>query len=204
MNLESIGIRGKKVRKIIVACEILVFILLVAKVLVIGGIIRKADTHYSLFPLSQAEAEGHLAFPGGLPVRDVLDDGLASERKLLDHLQERQRLIESRENLLKSEEKKLETLKQEIVAKIETLKVLEEKLSVPLTAEDKKFKDLAKVYEAAPPAQVASILEKMDKKMAAAIISNMNNKKAGPVWGKMNPARAVEIAREAANFKQSE
>lgn len=204
MNSESTGIRGKRVKKIIVACEILVFFLFVAKVLVIGGIIRKAETHYSLFPFSQAEAEGNLSSPGSLPVRDVLDDGLANERKLMDHLQERQKQIESRESLAKSEEKRLEALKQEIVAKIETLRALEERLSVPLTAEDKKFKDLAKVYEAAPPAQVASILEKMDKKMAAAIISNMNNKKAGQVWGQMSPAKAVEIAKEAANFKQNQ
>jgi flagellar motility protein MotE (MotC chaperone) len=201
MNSESTSSKGKRVKRIIAVCEILVFFLFVAKILAVGGIIRKAETHYALFPLSTAQADHAITVTGGLPVRDVLDDGLANERKLMDHLLERQKQLESRENLLKTEEKKLETLKQEIVAKMENLRILEEKLSVPLTAEDKKFKDLAKVYEAAPPSQVGSILEKMDTKMAAAIISNMNNKKAGQIWGHISPGKAVEIAREVANFR---
>ena len=203
MNSESVSSRGKKVKKIIVVCEVLVFFLFVAKILAVGGIIKKVETNFALFPLSQAQAELATATPGGLPVRDVLDDGLANEKQLMDRLLERQKQIESKENLLKSEEKKLETLKQEIVAKIDNLRVLEEKLSVPLTVEEKKFKDLAKVYESAPPAQVGSILEKMDKKMAAAIISNMNNKKAGQIWGHINPGKAVEIAKEVANYRQT-
>jgi flagellar motility protein MotE (MotC chaperone) len=44
----------------------------------------------------------------------------------------------------------------------------------------------------------------MDKKMAAAIIANMSNKKAGQVWGHISPGKAVEIAREVANSRQSQ
>ncbi|MBP9020007.1 MAG: hypothetical protein KBG01_00585 [Syntrophobacterales bacterium] len=201
MSSESISTKGTKVKKTIIVCEVLVFFLFIAKMLAVGGIIRKAETHYTLFPLNAAQADATMAAAGGRPLRDVLDDGLANERKLSDHLLERQRQIESRENLLKAEEKKLEALKQEVVAKIGNLQTLEEKLSVALDVEDKKFKDLAKIYEATPPPQVGPILEKMDKKMAAAIIANMNSKKAGKVWGYISPGKAVEIAKEMANFK---
>ncbi|HRR42054.1 MAG TPA: hypothetical protein P5244_12530 [Syntrophales bacterium] len=201
MSSESNSTKGTKVKKVIIACEVLVFFLFIAKMLAVGGIIRKAETHFTLFPLNAAQADATVAAAGGLPVRDVLDNGLANEKKLMDHLLERQKQIESREGMLKAEEKKLEALKQEVVAKIDNLRALEEKLSVSLDAEDKKLKDLAKVYEATPPPQVGSIMEKMDKKMAAAIIANMDTKKAGKVWAHISPGKAVEIAKEMAKFK---
>ncbi|MBP8985346.1 MAG: hypothetical protein KBG12_06315 [Syntrophobacterales bacterium] len=201
MSSESISTKGTKVKKVIIACEVLVFFLFIAKMLAVGGIIRKAETHFTLFPLNAAQADATVAAAGGLPVRDVLDNGLSNEKKLMDHLLERQKQIESREGMLKAEEKKLEALKQEVVAKIDNLRALEEKLSVSLDAEDKKLKDLAKVYEATPPPQVGSIMEKMDKKMAAAIIANMDTKKAGKVWAHISPGKAVEIAKEMAKFK---
>ncbi len=204
MNSVSIITGGKKAKKLIVACEILIFVLFVAKILALGGIIKKAESTYTFFPLNQAQADPSLAGSGGYAVRDVLDGGLTEEKKLMDHLTERQRQLDLRENLLRSEEKRLDSLKQEIVAKIENLRVLEEKLSVPLAGEDKKVKDLAKVYEATPPAQVGSILEKMDRKTAAAIISSMSNKKAGQIWGHMSPAKAVEIAKELADSKRGQ
>jgi len=202
MSSESFNTRGKKAKKITIACEFLIFFLFVAKILALGGVIQKVEKEFLLFPLSQANADLS-ASPGGLPVRDVLDDNLANEKKLMDHLMERQKELEARENLLMSEEKKLDGLKQEIVAKIENLRILEEKLSIPLAAEEKKFQDLAKVYESTPPEQIAAILEKMDTQMAAAIISNMNNKKAGRVLAHLSSTKAVDIAKEAANYQKS-
>jgi flagellar motility protein MotE (MotC chaperone) len=101
----------------------------------------------------------------------------------------------------------LESLKKEIIQKIEALKGLEEKLTSPLeataTADNKRFRDLAKNYEAAPPQQVGTILERMDTKMAAGILMNMNNKKAGAIWAFISPGRSVEIAKEITNSQVS-
>src|SRR5512136_866621 len=146
MIRQLIAIKGQKTKKLIVACEILILVVFAAKILVVGGVVKKGDKGYAFLPFSQAQANPALAASGGIPVRDVLDDGLADERKLMEQLQERQKQLDQRENLLKSEEARLDSLKTEITAKIDNLRVLEEKLSIPLAAEDKKVKDLARVY----------------------------------------------------------
>ncbi len=183
-------------RKVIAVCGILIIAIFLSKVFVVAGFFSKVNASGDLAIINRALADPTLNTR--LPVRDILDDALLNERKLMDQLQEKQKQLEVRENLLRSEEARLESLKKEIVAKIESLKSMEDKLSMPLASEDKKFRELAKVYETAPPAQVGSILEKMDRKTAAAIIMNMNNKKAGAVWGHISPAKAVEIAKEIA------
>ncbi|MFB3925575.1 MAG: MotE family protein [Syntrophales bacterium] len=187
-------------KKLIILCEILVVVFFVVKFLALGGVIKKLETATGVSPWSigHALAESPLRVFQGT-VQDV-DEQLLNEKKLLSSLTERQMQLESRESALKSEEKRLESLRKEIVEKIERLKGLEDKLNVGLETasqmDEKKFKDLAKVYEAAPPNQVATILERMDTKTAAGILMNMNTKKAGPIWGFINPAKSVEIAKE--------
>jgi len=183
-------------KKVIAVCGILIIAIFLSKVFVVAGFFSKVNASGDMTIINRALADPSINTR--LPVRDILDDALLNERKLMDQLQERQKQLEVRENLLRSEETRLEALKKEIVAKIDSLKSMEDKLSAPLASEDKKFRELAKVYETAPPAQVGSILEKMDRKTAAAIVMNMNNKKAGAVWGHISPAKAVEIAKEIA------
>ena len=182
----------------IVLCEILVIVFIAAKFISVGGFLNKMHgTGVVPWFLSSALADPSSR---GLGMPLDVDEQLTGARKLLASLTERQQQLDSREGFLKAEERRLDALKREIIQKLENLKALEEKLSVPLeasaTADDKRFKDLAKVYEAAPPQQVGSILEKMDTKTAAGILMNMNSKKAGAIWGHLNPARSVEIAKE--------
>lgn len=182
-------------KRAIVLCEILVIIFIVAKFISVGGFLSKINGGMAPWFLGSALAE--LSYKQG--PQDV-DEQLTGERKLLASLTERQQQLDSREGFLRSEEKRLEALRKEIVQKIESLKAIEEKLAVPLeakaTEDDKRYKDLAKVYGSAPPQQVGVILEKMDTKTAANILMNMNNKKAGAIWGYISPARSVEIAKE--------
>jgi len=184
-------------KKAIIFCEILVVLFIIVKLISFSGIFSKMDgSGVASWFLGLASADPSIR-PGG--PQDV-DEQLINERKLLASLMERQKQLDSREVFLKAEEKRLDALKKEIVQKIDNLKTLEEKLTVPLeataTADEKRFKDLAKVYEAAPAQQVGTILEKMDTKTAAGILMNMNRNKAGVVWGHIAPARSVEIAKE--------
>jgi flagellar motility protein MotE (MotC chaperone) len=101
---------------------------------------------------------------------------------------------------LKSEEKRLNSLKDEILSKFVELRIVEEKLSGFLEQikeiRDERYKNLAKVYESTPPAKASAMLEKLDKKIAAAIIMNMRTKKAGAIWGYVDPQKGVEITKE--------
>ncbi len=182
----------------IILCEILVVVFIAVKFVSVGGFLNRMDGA-GMAPWFLGSALADPAYRGLQGPQDV-DEQLTGERKLLASLTERQQQLDSRESLLKSEEKRLESLKKEIIQKIENLRTLEERLTVPLeanaTADEKRFKDLARVYESAPPQQVGTILEKMDTKTAAGILMNMNNKKAGAIWGFINPARSVEIAKE--------
>ncbi|MDD2671947.1 MAG: hypothetical protein PHG91_00310 [Syntrophales bacterium] len=193
-------------RKLIILCEIAIVVFFAVKFLALGGIISKADSPAGLSALSigHALAEPAVNVLRGGPVQDV-DEILAQEKKLLAGLTERQQQLESRENALKTEEKRLDALKKEILEKMEKLRELEDRLKTSLEAvsaeDDRRYKDLAKVYEATPPNQVSAILEKMDIKTAAAILMNMNKTKAGPVWGHLTPAKSVELAKEITQSK---
>ncbi len=185
-------------KKAIILCEILVIVFVLVKLVSISGLMTRLDgTGLAPWFLGRADAESVVS---GRGVPQDVDEQLVNERKLLAALTERQKQLDSRELYLKSEEKRLDELKREIVGKIESLKALEEKLTAPLeanvAADEKRFKDLARVYESAPAQQVGTILEKMDTKTAAGILMNMNNKKAGVIWGHIAPSRSVEIANE--------
>jgi flagellar motility protein MotE (MotC chaperone) len=194
---------GKKVhvKKWIIGLEILLVGFVAVKILALAGVFHQTGAANSIFlNTDRAMAEPPAAVAGGADAKDATADPLAKERMLLSSLQERERQLVIREAALKEEEKRLLSLKHEVSLKIETLKGLEEKLSVLLehskAFEDKRYRDLASVFESTPPAQAGPMLEKLDKKTAAGIIMNMKSKKAGAVWGHISPQKAAEITRE--------
>ena len=194
---------GKKghAKKWIIGLEILLVGFVAVKVLALAGVFHQAGTDHSIFlNADRAMAESPAAAAGSTDAKDATADPLDKERKLLSSLQERERQLVIREAALKEEEKRLLGLKQEVSLKIESLKGLEEKLTGLLehskAFEDKRYRDLASVYEQTPPAQAGPMLERLDKKTAAGIIMNMKSKKAGAVWGHINPQKAAEITRE--------
>jgi flagellar motility protein MotE (MotC chaperone) len=187
-------------KKLIISCEILVFIIFLAKIVTVGDIIRNPEAVERYFSVTQALADSPEINRLKPQVQDVSEDSLLKERELMASLLEKRKELETRENLLKANEKRLVSLKDEILSKIDKLREMETKLTILVGSvnkvDQKRYQDLAKVYESAPPAQASSMLEKMDKKTAAAIIMNMRSKKAGAIWGHINPRKAVEITRE--------
>lgn len=185
-------------RKGIVVVQILIVLLFLAKISAVGGFMQQLENSGPSFlsvAMAQSSGKGTYNQPSG-----TATDTLKQERDLVSSLQKRSAELESRETALKAEEQKLQALKKEITDKIDVLRKLEEQMTAKLdadkTATNKKFKDLAKVYEAAPPEKAGAMLERMDIQTAAAITMNMKRDKAGIVWGYINPQRAVEITRE--------
>jgi flagellar motility protein MotE (MotC chaperone) len=194
---------AKKVRakKWIIGLEILLVGFVAIKILALAGVFHQTGSDDAiLLNTDRAMAESPAAVAGSADAKDATADPLARERKLFSSLQERERQLVIREAALKEEEKRLLILKHEVSLKIETLKGLEEKLTDLLehskAFEDKRYKDMASVFESTPPAQAGPMLEKLDKKTAAGIIMNMKSKKAGAVWGHISPQKAAEITRE--------
>jgi len=192
-------------KRAVIAVEILIVVLFMAKILVLGEIVKRSEfSDYLSWSVKFALADSAPQVNVGSPVKDISVDALAAERSLMSTLQERRRLLENRENLIKFEEKKINSLRSEIIARMEIIRGREEKMASPqesTRADDvARFRDLAKVYEATPPEKVGALLNKMDSKTAAGIIMQMNVKKAGAVWGQLNPEKAVEITKAIARI----
>jgi flagellar motility protein MotE (MotC chaperone) len=188
-------------KKAIYVFQAFILIVFLVKIATVCGLLKFLELpQRSLFSESRALAESSHQGPPGAAVKDSVEDELTQSRNLFTALQDRQKDLENRESALKTEETKLLTLKKEISEKIDVLLTLEQRLNSALTAnkeaEAKRFKDLAKVYEAAPPAKAGAMLEKLDVKTAAGITMHMKRDKAGAIWGFLNPQKGVEITRE--------
>ena len=189
-------------KKLIRACEILIVLLLLAKIAVVGGVLEDSKTADFFLSATQASADAPAAVsPAAVsPARDVFEDDLSEERKLLASLLAKQKELDQREELLRSQEKKIEELKGEVLAKIEQLESVEKRVTALIETADQmkadKYRSMAKVYESTPPARAASMLEKLDTRTAAIIIMNMKSKSSGPIMGYMKPDKSVVITEE--------
>lgn len=187
-------------KKLIIVSEVLILFIIFAKIATIGGIIKNSEALDFLSPLASAVAEPLVAETSVNPGRGLSEDSLSEERNLLSSLVKKQKALEDRENFLKSEERRLNSLSEEILSEINRLSEVEGRIIILLERvkemDNKKYKNLATVYESTPPEKAGSMLEKLDSKEAAAIIMNMRGKKAGAIWGNINPSKAAEITRE--------
>ena len=191
-------------KKIFITFEILIIFLFMAKLFAIGEIVKRSGLYnIPLWSVNHAIADSSLQTSGSTPVRDIFEDTLTNERNLMISLEDRRRQLEDRENFAKLEEKRLNSLKKEIVTKMEIFQGRKEKTTVPQESgkeENKRIKELAKEYDATPPDKVATLFNKLDNRTAAGIIMQMKNKKAGAVWEYLNPEKAVEIAKTITNM----
>ena len=187
-------------KKLIIVSEVLILFIILAKIATIGGILKNSEAVDFFSPVARAVAEPLVAEASVNPGRDLSEDSLSEERKLLSSLVKKQKALEDRENFLKSEERRLNSLSEEILSEINRLSEIEGRIIILLERvkemDNKKYKSLAIVYESTPPEKAGSMLEKLDSKEAAAIIMNMKGKKAGAIWGNINPSKAAEITRE--------
>jgi flagellar motility protein MotE (MotC chaperone) len=191
-------------KRFIVSCQVMIVAFFIIKIIFLTEALRieSISTVLSLDHFGQAIAQTTKAAANAAPtdVKDVTDDPLKKERDLFASLQKRQKELDMRESSLMAEEAKVIALKKEIVEKIDTLKSLETQLSAKLdmekTNDTKRLKELAKVYEAAPPQKAAAMLEKLEVRTAAGITINMKRERAGLIWGFLTPQKAVAITNE--------
>ncbi len=187
-------------KKLIRACEILIVLLLLTKIAVVGGILENSKTADLFLGVTEASADAPADVSPPAPARDVFEDDLSEERKLLASLLAKQKELDQREEILRSEEKKIQELKGEVLSKIEQLENVEKRVTALIETADQmkaeKYRSMAKVYESTPPARAASMLEKLDTRTAAIIIMNMKSKSSGPIMGYMKSDKSVVITEE--------
>lgn len=200
-------------KKLLTGVQILILVLILTKVASVVGLISKSDILPATNLLtSLAQAQQPAATPASVatsvggsamtapPAREASDSSLSKERDLAAALLDKKNELDNREIALRTEEQRLLVLRKEITDKIALLKSQEEKLTVVLeasqTSDVKRYKEMAKVYEATPAAKAGKMLEQLDIKTAAGITMNMKKDKAGAIWGYVSPQKAVEITKE--------
>jgi flagellar motility protein MotE (MotC chaperone) len=208
-------------KKILIVIQVVILVLILAKVASVVGLVKVSDAQQEVSlianpalaqqPAATPAAAASSAVTYGQQAKETAEDNLAGQRDLAAALQAKKIELDGRENNLRTEEQRLLTLRKEITDKIALLKSQEEKLATLIeagqTSDTKRYKEMAKVYEATPAAKAGSMLEKLDIKTAAGITMNMKKDKAGAIWGYISPQKAVEITKEitrAAGRQQAE
>jgi len=196
-----------KKKKLFIA--IFIITILFIKLFVVGELFKKSSgPPQHMLEITRAMADTSKNNVTIEPVDNTkIKDPLSQERSLMKALEQKQRDITNRERRLQDEEQRLQALKQEIVTKIDILIGLEERLNAVIETakevESKRYKDMARVYDATPADKASVMLEKMDTRTAANITMNMKKDKAGAVLGHLNPQRAVEITKEITRISGS-
>ena len=135
--------------------------------------------------------------PGTKTIDQAAPNQSASERALIERLQERRqeldaksRDLEMRENLIKAAEKQLDT-------RIEELKELEGK-GGETTA---RIKNIVVMYESMGPKEAARVFDRMDPKTLVELANQMNPRKVSEILAKMQPEAAERLTVEMARRK---
>ena len=176
-------------KKIILFCKILVVLVLLTKLAGLAGIMGGIEEIRGSLSVDEAIADDRQADSSSSEAADPL----TQERELLKMLAQREQELKKREEALMREEQRLVVLKQEILDGIDVHRSIMESIRV---IDDQQYTDLAKVYEATPPAQAGAMLERLDRRTAAAIVMRMRSRQAGEIWGHLNPDTAASITRE--------
>lgn len=116
-----------------------------------------------------------------------------------DELEGRNRELEAREGLLRAAEIRIERK----VAELEDLRgVIEERIQVFDTQQEKKLGSLVKIYENMKPKDAAQIFEELEMTTLLEVAERMKERKLAPVMAKMNPERAREITVELRDLRE--
>jgi len=121
-------------------------------------------------------------------------------------IEQQNRELEQKEELIKKETVRLQALKQEVEADIvkytDLLKKIEKSLEEAETKGSQRLKHISKAYEAMQPEDAATRLTGLDDKTAVQILLKMNSKKAGLVIGMMEARKATILTKAIAKLKK--
>ena len=133
----------------------------------------------------------------------------ASERAVLERLQQRRQELEARARELEIRESLLKAAEKRIEAKVEEMKAVESRISTAngqkSEADAARFKGLVTMYEGMKPKDAAKVFDRLEMTVLYDIASQIAPRKMAEILGVMQPEAAerltVELARRAGNDK---
>lgn len=118
---------------------------------------------------------------------------------LLKIVEKKQTELKDRENQLRQEEKRIETLRKDLDERIakytKILAQIESLLKKIEQIKDQNFEQIVRTYEAMPPEDAAIKLSALDEELAVKIISKMKYKKAAAIMALMDTKKATNITQ---------
>jgi flagellar motility protein MotE (MotC chaperone) len=154
---------------------------------------KKAETKKAEAEKAQQVAQA----PPAAPPQPLPPSASPSERAILERLQERrgaiderQRELELRENMLKAAEKKVD-------GRVSELKEIEDRLSAGARAEkeeaDKQMKTIVIMYETMKPKDAAKVFDRLNISVLVPIVTAMNPRKMSEILAVMTPEAAEKL-----------
>jgi flagellar motility protein MotE (MotC chaperone) len=133
----------------------------------------------------------------------------ASERAILERLQERRQEIEARAREVDIRESLLKAAEKRIEAKVEEMKAVEARIGAATEqksqADASRFKGIVTMYEAMKPKDAAKIFDRLDMAVLIEVATQIAPRKMSDIVGLMQPEAAerltVEMARRAGGDK---
>ncbi len=137
----------------------------------------------------------------------------AESRRELMGLEEKRLYIKKQEEKLKAEQERLKALKQEMTEKVSELEAMHRKIEESLQkierkrsekevvskeVQDKKIKQLVKMYSTMKPKQAGLIFNSMDIVIAEKILMNMKGDAAGKILAYVESNKAALISERLA------
>ncbi len=126
-------------------------------------------------------------------------DLLQSLSKRREALEEREKELRLKDNILRATEMKID---EKIDEMRELKKTLDDLLSLYNDKEQQKIRSLVKVYENMKPKDAARIFEEMDMDILLQVIDKMSERKIAPILANLTPTRAQAVTAELANQRK--
>ncbi len=122
------------------------------------------------------------------------------ERRLRVDIQQELAQIRAKAENLRLKEIELKTLQEEVDKKLAELNKVRDQVTTLLARKDeeenKKIRELSKMYEKMEPAKAAEVLIALDENLAIGILGGIKSKTAGKILNSMEKAQAARLSTE--------
>ena len=127
------------------------------------------------------------------------------QRRVLQSLQnERQNILKERQELA-SRKKELKRLEAEVDKKLNQLETTRLKIKKLLAQKDdreqKRIRDLSKMYAKMAPDKAAGIISTLDRKLAVSLLADMKTKAAAKILNNMERDKAAQLTTAFSSLK---
>lgn len=133
---------------------------------------------------------------------------LMTEIKILEKLAERRKLLEQREKEIDVREDVLKAAEDKIEKRIGEIKQIETRIGTAVQAKEearsKELSDLVKMYESMKAKDAARVFDRLDTKLLVELSRQMSPKKLGDIVAKMSPEAAEKLTVEIASRRSKE